>query len=523
MAETQSLISFINALKPLVLAGADLDLTSAQSISSVSGIAYDSRKVKSGDVFFCLPGEHHNGEQFVEPAVSKGAIAVVPQNPLLKTTVPALQVADVRQAIALASHLFFGEPSQKLRILGVTGTNGKTTTTYLVQHIMRKAGKSCGVIGTLGASWYSRDGYYKSQQLGHTTPQAPELQQDLAAMLADGVSHVAMEVSSHALALKRVEHCAFSTACLTNITQDHLDFHKTMENYWRSKLILFEKLSESPHRPKSAVINLDDPLAEQFLKVLSADTQSLTYSWKKNADVMVESAKFDFGGCQLLVDTKFGKCDLRMKLNGPFNVYNTIAAISIALAEGVDLQTCKAALEEFHGVPGRFEIVTSVPQGSGLASKEEPLCIVDYAHTPDGLENILIAARALVPPQGRLISVFGCGGDRDASKRPKMGKIAQQLSDQIIVTSDNPRSEDPNKIIDQILTGIEKRPTTLVEPDRARAIEKAIDLGSAKDVIVVAGKGHESYQILADETIHFDDRTHVLEALTRKYQSAKRK
>jgi len=342
-------------------------------------------------------------------------------------------------------------------------------------------------------------------------------------MLSDGVSHVAMEVSSHALALKRVEYCTFSTACLTNITQDHLDFHKTMENYWRSKLLLFEKLSESTHHPKSAVINLDDPLAEQFLKVLNPDTQAFTYSWNKKADVTVESAKFDFGGCQLLVDTKLGKCDLQLRLNGPFNVYNTIAALLIALAEGVDLKTCKAALEEFTGVPGRFEIVTSVPEDSGLAQKQEPLCIVDYAHTPDGLENILTAARALVPPQGRLISVFGCGGDRDASKRPKMGKIAQQLSDQIIVTSDNPRSEDPNKIIDQILTGIVNSPTTLVEPDRARAIEKAIVLGNDKDVIVVAGKGHENYQILADRTISFDDRAHVRQALVRKSQSAKPK
>jgi UDP-N-acetylmuramyl-tripeptide synthetase len=331
-----------------------------------------------------------------------------------------------------------------------------------------------------------------------------------------------MEVSSHALALKRVEFCTFSTACLTNITQDHLDFHQTMENYWHSKLLLFEKLAESAHYPKSAVINLDDPLAEQFLRVLEPQTQVLTYSWNKKADATVASAKFDFGGCQLLLDTKFGKCALHLKLNGPFNVYNTMAALLIALAEGVDLETCKIALEAYPGVPGRFEIVNSksVPSSSGLASIREPLCIVDYAHTPDGLQNILTAARALVPPHGKLISVFGCGGDRDASKRPQMGKIAQDLCDQIIVTSDNPRSEDPNKIIDQILAGIEERPTTLVEPDRARAIENAITLGTDKDVIVVAGKGHENYQILADRTIAFDDREHVREALTRKCQGA---
>jgi UDP-N-acetylmuramoyl-L-alanyl-D-glutamate--2,6-diaminopimelate ligase len=520
-----TLISLIEAMRPLLLSGAELDPASSAAKLPVLRIAYDSRAVRAGDIFFCLPGAHHNGEQFADQAIAKGAVAVVSENPLLRTTVPALQVADVRQAIAFASHLFFGAPSEKLRLIGVTGTNGKTTTTHLVRHILQKAGKSSGVVGTLGAHWCSSDRKEQFQELGHTTPQAPEVQEILARMLLDGVSHVAMEVSSHALALKRVEYCAFSTACLTNITQDHLDFHLTMDNYWRSKLLLFEKLSESAHHPRSAVINLDDPLAEQFFSVLGPDTQVLTYSWSKQADATVANAKFDFGGCQLLIDTKFGKCALQLKLNGPFNVYNAMAALLIGFAEGVDLETCKAALEEFTGVPGRFEIVNSksVPRGSGLASEEEPLCIVDYAHTPDGLQNILTAARALVPPQGKLISVFGCGGDRDASKRPQMGKIAQQLSDQIIVTSDNPRSEDPNKIIDQILAGIEDRPTTSVEPDRARAIENAITLGTDKDVIVVAGKGHENYQILADRTIAFDDREHVREALIRKCQGANRK
>jgi UDP-N-acetylmuramoyl-L-alanyl-D-glutamate--2,6-diaminopimelate ligase len=518
-AVSQTLASLIHAIRPLLASGGDLALGEDQT-RSVLGIAYDSRCVKAGDVFFCLPGEHHNGEEFAQQAVDGGAVAVVSENPALKLTVPSFVVKDVRQAIALASSAFFDEPSQRLRLIGVTGTNGKTTTTYLVQQILRRAGYSAGVVGTLGARWFTRDGIEQFQELGHTTPQAPDIHQILARMLSDGVSHVVMEVSSHALALKRVDYCAFSTVCLTNVTQDHLDFHHTMEHYWRSKLLLFEKISDSIQRPKSAVVNLDDPLAEQFLSVLSPEVNALTYSWSKKADATVESSDFDFDGCHLTLNTKFGKCDLHLKLNGPFNVYNSLAALLIGVAEGVDLETGKLALADFVGVPGRFEIVTSTGKQN---SKRQPLCIVDYAHTPDGLENILKAARTLVPPQGHLISVFGCGGDRDATKRPRMGRIAQELSDRIIVTSDNPRSEDPNQIIEQILVGIEPGPATSVEPDRARAIEKAIIQATDKDVIVVAGKGHENYQILKDKTIAFDDRAQVREALARKYEGANRK
>jgi len=509
--------NFIAALKPDFFPDRILPQIKVEAREKeITGISYDSRRVKAGHVFFCLAGEHHNGEEFVQKAVEQGAILIFSENHLLKSTVPVIVVLDVSQAMAYAAHVFFGKPSESLRLIGVTGTNGKTTTTHLVKNIFARCGYASGLIGTLGAFWVAKEGGEKFQELGLTTPQAPEIQAILARMLADGVSHVAMEVSSHALALKRVEYCSFSTVCLTNVTQDHLDFHKTMENYWRSKLLLFEKLNQSLQKARKAVVNLDDPLAHYFLEVLEKGTKSITYSWEREADVRVEDAKFDFTGCHLKLYTSSGSCSLQLQLNGPFNVYNAMAALGIGLGEGIDLETCKLALEDFIGVPGRFEIVSNATKEqakAGSCSAQTPLCIVDYAHTPDGLKNILQAARALVPASGRLITVFGCGGDRDPKKRPQMGLIAQELSDLVIVTSDNPRSEDPNAIIAQIMAGMERRETITVEPDRALAIEKAISLAANRDVVVVAGKGHETYQILADRTIPFDDRTQVRAAL----------
>jgi UDP-N-acetylmuramoyl-L-alanyl-D-glutamate--2,6-diaminopimelate ligase len=492
-------------------------LSGADGDSLVKSIAYDSRLVKPGSVFFALPGEHVKGADFAGEAVSKGAIAVVSEDEALSLAVPTIVVDDVRATLALAAHHFFGTPSEKLRIIGVTGTNGKTTTTHLVAHMLKRVGRSVGLIGTLGAHWVNRQGEQCFLDLVHTTPQAPELQSALAQMLAAGVSHVVMEVSSHALALKRVDFCYYSTVCLTNITQDHLDFHKTMENYWRSKLLLFENLQHSNHQPKAAVVNLDDPLADKFLNAVASNIRKLTYSWSEAADLVVKDAKFDFNGCQLQLDGNHGSCHLPLKLNGPFNVYNAMAALLIGLAEGVDLETCAEALADFPGVPGRFEIVR------GPAQDESPLCIVDYAHTPDGLTNILKAARSLVPQQGKLICVFGCGGDRDASKRAIMGKIAQDLADVVIITSDNPRSENPRSIIEQIVAGGTQKALTFVEPDRILAIEKAVQISANRDVIVVAGKGHETYQILAEKTIDFDDRIQVRKALELKSEQIPQK
>jgi UDP-N-acetylmuramyl-tripeptide synthetase len=415
-------------------------------------------------------------------------------------------VADVRQALAQIADYYYDHPSRSLRLLGVTGTNGKTTTTHLVEHILERAGKRAGLIGTLGARW-QENGQREYHEIGHTTPQASDLQKLLHGMVELGVSDVAMEVSSHALALKRVACCDFAVACLTNITQDHLDFHRTMENYWRAKLILFQMLNESRQPNKTAIVNIDDPLGTEFHSICGEGVRKWTYGFQSGADCHVKAVRFDFRGTKLKLETPMGPLELTLKLNGRFNVYNTMAALLICLAEGVGLETCKKALEEFGGVSGRFEVVSS---GTDAL---EPLCLVDYAHTPDGLENVLKAARALVPEGGHLVAVFGCGGDRDSSKRPQMGEIAEKLADTIFVTSDNPRTEDPEQIIADILSGIKRMKKVQVEPDRATAIKTAVKQATGKDIIVVAGKGHETYQILKERTIDFDDRVEVKRAL----------
>ena len=475
----------------------------------VSGLSYDSRKVSAGDAFFCLPGEHVDGNSFAGEAAAKGAVCLFSESKTLQCPAPVVVVDDVRKALALVANAFYENPSKRLRLLGVTGTNGKTTTTHLVKHILNHAGKRAGLIGTLGSHWTAADGRVHADECGYTTPQAPELQHTLSTMLKDEVTHATMEVSSQALALKRVDGCHFASACLTNITQDHLDFHKTMEQYWQAKLRLFELLNTSEATNKQAIVNLDEPLAQQFLAALGKDIAISTLSWSAKADLRLISANFDFAGSRLEIVTPAGECRLRLKLNGPFNVYNVMSALAICLSEGVSLDFCKEALENFSGVPGRFQIVSSNED----EVLEEPLCIVDYAHTPDGLRNILNAARTLVPPEGKLIAVFGCGGDRDTSKRPQMGEIAEDMADEVIVTSDNPRSENPEKIISEILAGINRLSTVQVESDRAKAIERAVTCAKSKDVIVVAGKGHETYQILADKTISFDDRDYVKSAL----------
>ncbi len=488
----------------------------SSSAATFSGVCYDSRKVKPGDAFVCIEGEKFDGNKFIGDAIKLGAGCIVSQRENTEPlSVPYVEVADVRAALADLAAYYYDEPSDKIRLIGVTGTNGKTTTTHLIEHIFLEDRRKIGLIGTLGARWSEANQPSQYLDTHHTTPQASDLQALLAEMATHNVAHVAMEVSSHALSLERVRACDFTVACLTNITQDHLDFHKTMENYWQAKRILFEMLAKSSQTNKTAVINDDDDLAPQFIKALNgSDVRVWTYGWDKG-DMHVKSAEFDFRGTNLKLETPHGELDLRLHLNGKFNVYNVMAALLICLAEGVDLEICKEALEEFTGVSGRFETVTT---GGNTA---EPLCLVDYAHTPDGLENVLRAARALVPDDGKLIAVFGCGGDRDATKRPQMGEIADRLADLVVVTSDNPRSEVPKSIIDNILGGIKRTKDLLVEEDRAKAIAVAVKEASNRDIVVVAGKGHETYQILADRTIDFDDRIEVRKALADRLKAAR--
>jgi UDP-N-acetylmuramoyl-L-alanyl-D-glutamate--2,6-diaminopimelate ligase len=470
---------------------------------NITGVTYDSRKVEPGFAFFCITGEMTDGNNFIPDAIASGAKIIVTEKQPGDAKIPYVVVPDVRHAMALMSAEFYGYPSRQLRVIGVTGTNGKTTTTHLIEGIFNACGKPAGLIGTLGARYKAGDEY---SDVKHTTPQAADLQRMLATMRDGGCQYVSMEVSSHALAQKRVAACEFAVAVLTNITQDHLDFHKTMENYWKSKRLLFEDLVISTHSNKAAVLNYDDPLYEQFVKAVPDRVRTLSYGWEAPADIYVKSVEWKSGGTLLSLSTPYGAVDLKLKLSGRFNVYNVMAALAVSIVEGLSIDAVTQSLETFPGVAGRFEVVST-------GGEREPLCIVDYAHTPDGLDNVLKAAVNVRPEGGKLIVVFGCGGDRDASKRPQMGEIAESRADEVVVTSDNPRSEDPQQIIANILAGIQRMKNVKVEPDRSSAIRLAVLNAGEKDVVVIAGKGHENYQILADRTIPFDDKSEVQKAL----------
>ena len=459
----------------------------------ITGISYNSNTTQSGDLFVCLFGEHSDGHQYFKSAVESGARAFFVEKQL-DTHLPQVVVKSTRRQIADIANKFYEFPSKKLNLLGVTGTNGKTTVTHLVQKIIEQKEK-CALIGTLGYKLESTGDYKEAK---HTTPQAPELQALLGRIIDKEIKNVVMEVSSHALEQNRVGGCVFKGAVLTNLTQDHLDYHITMDNYFDSKAILFKGLKSGDF----AVINADDDYSKRFLDVIPEGVNVLTYGVKNEADIMAKNVEFSLKGVEFLCETKkFGTKsqtkEVKLQMNGMFSVYNVLAAIGAGLSLGVELENCIKPLESTKGVAGRFEVVA-----------KNPLVIVDYAHTPDGLENVLTAAKEITPAGSKLICLFGCGGDRDSTKRPKMGEIAQRLSDKIVITSDNPRSEDPQQIITDVLTGLKSINTekVFVEPDRKKAIELLKNICDKHDVVVIAGKGHEDYQILKDKTIHFDDR-----------------
>lgn len=455
----------------------------------ITGLSYNSLTTKENDIFICIRGEAVDGHKYAKSAVEKGAKALFCEEEL-DIDVPQIIVDDTKRSMANIAAAFYKEPSKSINLIGVTGTNGKTTVTHLIQKIMEENNEKCALIGTLGYKLSSNDEYKEAK---HTTPQPPELQRDLRLMADSNIKNVVMEVSSHSLEQKRVGCCEFNGAVFTNLTQDHLDYHITMRNYFKAKALLFENLSAGSF----AVINADDMYAKDFIDVVPTGVKTLTYGVKKDADVKAVDVDFSIDGAKLTVlfDGKSEKMNLH--LNGMFSVYNALAAFTTALAMGIDYKIIIKALENTKSVAGRFEIVN-----------KKPLVIVDYAHTPDGLENVLKAARELTPATSKLICLFGCGGDRDTTKRPKMGKIADDLSDKVVVTSDNPRSEDPQLIISDIMTGIKTVDTQriFVEPDRGEAIKFLKSISNEEDVIVIAGKGHEDYQILKNETIHFDDR-----------------
>jgi UDP-N-acetylmuramoyl-L-alanyl-D-glutamate--2,6-diaminopimelate ligase len=455
----------------------------------IEGISYNSLLTKPHDIFLCIRGEASDGHNYAKAAVEKGAAALFCEEEL-DIDVPQIIVKDTKRTMAKIAAAFYNEPSKNINLIGVTGTNGKTTVTHLIQKILEENNEKCALIGTLGYKLSSTDEYKEAK---HTTPQPPELQRDLRLMADNNIGNVVMEVSSHSLEQQRVGCCDFDGAVFTNLTQDHLDYHITMGNYFKAKAILFENLKQGAF----AVINADDEYAKDFIKAVPDSVKILTYGVKNNADVKAENIDFSVDGAKLTVKFNNVSIDMSLHLNGMFSVYNALAAFTAGLAMNIDKEIIVKALQNTKSVAGRFEIVS-----------KKPLVIVDYAHTPDGLENVLKAARELTPATSNLICLFGCGGDRDTTKRPKMGKIADELSDKVIVTSDNPRSEDPQLIISDIMTGIKTVDTQriFVEPDRREAIKFLKTISKPEDVIVIAGKGHEDYQILKNETIHFDDR-----------------
>ncbi|MBW7473653.1 UDP-N-acetylmuramoyl-L-alanyl-D-glutamate--2,6-diaminopimelate ligase [Paenibacillus oenotherae] len=468
----------------------------------INNIQIDSRKVAPGDLFLCLPGHTVDGHDFAPQAVEQGAAALVTER-RLELAVPQLIVKDSRLAMAVISDYFFGQPSRKLKLIGVTGTNGKTTVTYLLERILTDAGFKPGVIGTIETRYAST-----TVPMSGTTPEALHLQRYLADMAAAGTDYCAMEVSSHALEQGRTKGCRYRTAIFTNLTQDHLDYHGTMERYAAAKELLFSRLgntySESPNERSYAVLNGDDPASAAFAAATSAEV--ITYGVDQAADVRATDIRITAGGTFFRVETFRGNMDLTLRMAGKFNVYNALAAISAGLIEGLSLERMKQSLEALPGVPGRVEAVHG---GQPFA------VIVDYAHTPDGLENVLRAVKEFAA--GRVICVFGCGGDRDRTKRPIMGQIAVRYADYAIVTSDNPRTEDPLRILADIEEGLVQAGVSQAKyqllADRRTAIQKAVEMASPDDVVLIAGKGHETYQIIGSVTTDFDDREVAKEAI----------
>jgi UDP-N-acetylmuramoyl-L-alanyl-D-glutamate--2,6-diaminopimelate ligase len=470
--------------------------------AAVTGITHDSRRVKPGDLFVCIPGLKTDGHAFLADAAQHGAVAgVVERREGLNVEVPLLVVPTARAAVGPLAAAVFGQPSRSFVLVGVTGTNGKTTTTLLIEALFRAAGCRTGVIGTLGARIGDRE-----LPGDRTTPEAPDLQSLFAQMAAEDVRAVAMEVSSHALTQDRTLGAEFDVGVFTNLTQDHLDFHGTLEAYFDAKARLFTDYPSRSTKPFAAVLNLDDSYGQRLAAL--ARGRIVTYGIDQEATLRATSVRAAPAGISFQVSRKGGAAVLlQLRLGGRFNVSNALAALGVADSMGLDWDRSLEALADVPGVPGRFE---SVDAG------QEFSVIVDYAHTPDGLLNVLNAARALEP--ARLIVVFGCGGDRDRGKRPIMGQLAAELADVAVVTSDNPRSEEPAAILREIVAGFQavpqRRAQLVEEPDRRSAIAQAISMARPGDLVLIAGKGHEDYQIFADRTIHFDDREVAREVLT---------
>ncbi len=488
------------------LAAAAAAVTGPARDAQVTGITHDSRQVKPGFVFVALRGANADGANFAAQAIAKGAIAIVASSPApAGTTGHWVQVPDDRPALAALSAAFFGNPSEELLLVGITGTNGKTTTSYILASIFEAAGVKCGRVGTVGYRIGTRE-----IDAARTTPEAPELQHMLREMVTQGCGACVMEVSSHALSLHRADHLRFAAGVYTNLTRDHLDFHGDMEAYFAAKRRLFELLPDGA----VGVINVDDRRGPDMV---AATRRPVTYAIDGPADVRPGPLSFSLDGLTFDIRTPRGTLHVRSRLVGRPNAYNILGASAAAMALDLPFSAIEAGVTALENVPGRFQVVS--------APADDVRVIVDYAHTDDALKNLLETARPLAG--GRIVTVFGCGGDRDRTKRPLMGAVAARLSDLVIVTSDNPRSEDPERIIEEIRRGIvvpaDRTPArghagtpSLAIVDRRAAIEQAIRDARRGDLVLIAGKGHEKYQVIGDKTLPFDDVEIARAALARR-------
>ncbi|QGT99131.1 UDP-N-acetylmuramoyl-dipeptide--2,6-diaminopimelate ligase [Candidatus Syntrophocurvum alkaliphilum] len=470
-----------------LLNGVDLKSYKGNLTEEIAGIAYDSRKVKPGYLFICIPGFKTDGHLYIDQAIKNGASAILAEKEINAPQDCAFIITNnTRKSMPIIVSNYYHKPSEQLKVIGVTGTNGKTTTAHLVKNILEESNKNVGIIGTLNAQ--IGDIEYK---LNHTTPESLELEQFISLTRDENGEYVVMEVSSHALDLARVDQIDFNVAIYTNLSQDHLDYHDNMDEYKEAKLKLFRKMNKEG---KYSIINIDDTYSQDFINIAS---NCVTYGVNEKADVKATDLNIGLEGSSFTVNYRNESFKINIKLIGLFSVYNALAAIAFALNEGIDINTIKKSLEKVEGVAGRFE---KVDCGQDFS------VVIDYAHSPDGLKNILKTAKEIV--DNRIITVFGCGGDRDRTKRPLMGKIAAIYSDFCIVTSDNPRSEEPKAIIEDILPGLNEVANSryAVIVDRKEAIRHAINLGKKGDIIIIAGKGHETYQEIKDKVIDFDDK-----------------
>ena len=475
-----------------LFSGAEIAAIRGSEDAEIRAVAYDSRKVTPGRLFFALKGEKEDGNKYVPSAVERGAVAIASEEPR-NVKAPAgiawiqIQAGAQRRVLATVSANFYSHPAKGLQLVGVTGTNGKTTTTYLIDSILRASGIRTGLIGTIGA----RTPRGRHEAI-NTTPESLDLQQMFAEVRDEDGKAVVMETSSHALAMDRLWGCHFATAVFTNLTRDHLDFHKTFEEYFAAKRRLFAGTGAGP--ADVGVINADDPYGKQLESIAG---RTFTYGLKNGAQIKAQKCLLSFSGLEFTAQTPVGKIDIQSRLVGKINVYNILAAIGAGIAVDVNSVAIARGIRELEAVPGRFERI-----GAG----QPFLVIVDYAHTDDALRNLISTARELSSDK-RIITLFGAGGDRDRTKRPLMGEAAGSLSDVVILTSDNPRGEDPLRIINDVRVGLQKTGTKyLVEADREKAIDMAINEAKPGDIVLLAGKGHETYQVLRDGPVEFDDR-----------------